>query len=209
MSGYASREYAFSLAEFGRPIFLPASEGWILERPIAQSARCDAMGLYPLLACKAWSCLADDLDALRDSGLVSLVAVTDPFGNYNEALLRRCFPDLMHPFKRHYVVDLAQPFRNQISKHHRYYARKSLEAVQVEYCSDPMKLLDDWVAMYKVLISRHEMMGIQTFSRLAFLQQLAMPNMTVFRVVYKTRTIGAHLWVLNADVAYSHLAAFH
>ena len=209
MSGYASRDYALSFAEFGRPRFLLASEGWILERSIEQSDRCDAMGLYPLFACNAWSRLPDDLDALQDSGLVSLVVVTDPFGDYEEALLHRCFPDLVRSFKQHYVVDLAQAIQNQISKHHRYYARKSLEAVQVEYCPNPMNLLDDWMDMYEVLVSRHQIAGIATFSRLAFAQQLAMPNLTVFRVMHEGRTIGAHLWVLDGDVAYSHLAAFH
>jgi len=113
MSGYASRDYAFSLAEFGRPKCLTASEGWILERPISQSDRCDAMGIYPFLTCNVWSRLPDDLDALQRSKLVSLVAVTDPFGNYDEALLHRCFPDVVRPFKQHYVVDLTQPFRSR------------------------------------------------------------------------------------------------
>lgn len=209
MSGYASQDYAFSLAEFGRPRFLPASEGWILERSIAQTDRCDAMGLYPLFACIAWSKLPDDLDALQDSGLVSLVVVTDPFGDYDEILLHRCFPDLVHPFKRHYMVDLTQPFQDQISKHHVYYTHKALEAVQVEYYDEPVNLLDDWVDMYEVLIRRYRIMGIRAFSRQAFAQQLAMPNIAVFRAVHKGKTVGAHLWVRDGDVAYSHLAAFH
>lgn len=209
MNGYASREYAFSLAEFGRPTFLPASESWILERPIAQTDYSDAIGMYPLFTCNLWSRLPSDLDALQDSGLVSMVAVTDPFGDYNEVLLRRCFTDLVRPFKRHYVVDLAQPFQSQISKHHRYYARRSLEAVRVEYCADPINLLDDWEVIHRVLVNRHQITGIQAFSRLAFEQQLAIPNMTAFRAVHEGRTLGAHLWMLNEDVAYSHLAAFN
>ena len=69
MSGYAGRDYAFSLAEFGRPRFLSASGGWILERPIVQSGRSDAMGIYPFFACNAWAHLPDDLNALQKIGI--------------------------------------------------------------------------------------------------------------------------------------------
>lgn len=198
-----------SLAEFGYPRFLPASESWIQERAIPQSNYFDARGLYPLFVCRKWSNLPTDLDALQETKLVSLVVVTDPFANHDEVLLHRCFPDLVRPFKQHYIVDLTKPYKSQISKHHRYYARKSLEVVQVEVCSKPLKFLDDWVTMYEVLVRRHDIKGVQAFSRLVFERQLSLPDMIVFRAEREGRTLGMHLWIQDLDVAYSHLTAFH
>lgn len=209
MSGYASQRYAISLSEFGQPRFLPMSEGWIQERPIQNSTRKDARAMYPLFSCNKWTHLPQDLDALQDSGLVSLVMVTDPFGDYDENLLHHCFPDLVRPFKRHYLVDMARPFQVQVSKHHRYYTRKSLEKIRVENCTNPVDLLDEWMALYEVLISRHKITGIQTFSRQSFEQQLALPSVTAFCSFLDDRIIGMHLWIRGNDIVYSHLTAFH
>jgi Acetyltransferase (GNAT) domain len=208
MRGYASQGYAASLAEFGALRFLPASGSWIQERAIPHSEYYDARALYPLFACNSWTHLPKDLDELTDSGLVSLVVVTDPFGDYTEDLLRQCFPDLMRPFKQHYIIDYDKPVLNKISKHHRYYARKSLEMVQVEHFSEPLRLLDEWVALYDILVQRHEITGVQAFSRSAFEKQLALPNMTLFHAVYEGQTIGIHLWIQDQDAVYSHLTAF-
>jgi hypothetical protein len=49
----------------------------------------------PLASCGA-SSIAHDL--------VSLVAVTDPFGAYDIELLKGAFRDLIVPFKEHYIV---------------------------------------------------------------------------------------------------------
>ena len=112
MNGYASEGYAISLSEFGQPRFLPMSEGWIQERLIQNSSQKDARAMYPLFSCNKWTHLPQDLDVLQqDSGLVSLVIVTDPFGDYDEGLLHYCFPDLVRPFKRHYLVDMISPFQ--------------------------------------------------------------------------------------------------
>jgi len=209
MRGYASQGYAFSLTDFGEPVLLPASGSYILKQNIPKSERFDARALYPLFACDSWIDLPKDLDELEDSGLVSLVVVTDPFADYGEDLLHHCFPDLMRPFKRHYIVDYSQSFAKKISKHHRYYARKSLNMVEVEYCSKPETFLDEWNALYGNLIQRHRITGLQAFSRSAFEKQLSLPCMTVFRATRKGKTIGMHLWIQDKDTAYSHLTAFN
>src|SRR5579871_6745056 len=72
--GYTHADYAASLTEFGQPRAMPASGGWILERPIAADSRRDGMGCYPLFNCREWRALPDDLQVLgRD--LVSVVMV--------------------------------------------------------------------------------------------------------------------------------------
>src|SRR5438045_5100866 len=91
-TGYAHPQYAASLGEYGAPRLLPRSRGWILERPIPGTDVRDAMGCYPLFACQDWSGLSDDLAEIsRERSLVSVVLVTDPFGEYHEADLHAAF----------------------------------------------------------------------------------------------------------------------
>ncbi|HEX4779105.1 MAG TPA: hypothetical protein VH301_00025, partial [Usitatibacter sp.] len=80
-TGYAHPGYARSLAEFGSPLELAASGGWMLQREIPDGDSRDAMGCYPLLFCRDWGALRADLDAL-EGRLVSVSAVPDPFGEH-------------------------------------------------------------------------------------------------------------------------------
>ena len=179
-----------------------------MERAIADSSYSDAIGCYPLFACSEWNLLERDLDELSP-GLVSLCLVADPFGQHNETLLKGCFPDLVLPFKDHFVVDLTVPIEKTVSKHHKYYARKALQTVEVEYCETPAAYLDDWSELYSNLIDRHKLTGIKAFSRDAFERQLQIPGVALWRAVHKNVTVGAHLWYIQDGVAYSHLAAFN
>jgi hypothetical protein len=204
-SGYLHPDYAASLAEFGRPRHLPAAGGFILERPIAGSDRCDAMGSYPLFSCHDWSRLALDLADLCEE-LIALTLVADPFGPYTPTDLRRCFGDVMIPFKEHFVADLRgrDP---RVSRHHRYYARRSLAKVRVERCDEPPHHLQEWTALYGTLVERHGLRGIRAFSPAAFARQLTIPGLVMFRATFEGSAVGAHLWYVQGDVAYSHLAA--
>jgi hypothetical protein len=207
MNGYLHPRYAWSLAEFGRPRRLPRCGGWILERRIPGLADRDAMGCYPLFACQDWSGLERDLAEIKDEGrIVSLALVTDPFGEYEPAFLLKCFGAVL-PFKDHFVVDLRRSINECVSKHHRYYARKALEKVAVDMCTNPLQFLDEWLSLYATLIERHRLVGIKAFSRLAFARQLSVPGLVVFRAQSQGIPVGAHLWYVQRDVAYSHLAA--
>src|SRR5436190_23288915 len=95
-TGYMHPRYAQSLAEFGSPRHLPRSGGWILEREIPGFPYRDAMGCYPLFACRDWSRLHEDLEELH-SDLVTLTLVADPFGDYDLSTLQHCFGDLVSP----------------------------------------------------------------------------------------------------------------
>lgn len=208
MFAYKHPRYAKSLSDFGIPRELPLCQGWILQRQIPEFPYHDAIGCYPLFACQDWSRLHMDLDGIRDDDLVSITLVTDPFGTYNEAYLQRCFPDLVRPFKEHFVVDLSRPLNEFVTKHHRYYARRALAGVTVETCPDPGQLLDEWVDLYATLSKRHNFNGIKAFSRRAFAMQLSVPGLVVFRAISHGLMVGAHLWYIEGEVAYSHLAAF-
>jgi len=205
--GYSHPAYARSLAEFGAPLPLPASDGWVLKRPIPGSSHHDAMGCYPLFACGNWRRLHLDLDELGD-GLVSLALVTDPFGDFDEGALGQCFPDLVRPFKQHFVADLTRPLDSFVSDHHRRYARKALRELDVERVDDPASALDDWVQLYSALIERHGIDGIQAFSPAAFAEQLGIPGIAAFRARFDNRTVGMTLWYVQGDVGYYHLGAY-
>lgn len=204
VAGYAHPGYAASLSGFGTPRTLPESGGQILERAIPGTPYRDAMSPYPLFVCENWSRLQADL--YDTEGLVSLTAVTDPFGEYDERLLHQCF-DVVRPFKEHFVADLTLPANTIVSKHHRYYARKAQEKVRVEECEDPVRFLDEWKKLYEGLVKRHELSGIKAFSRDAFARQLRVPGLLMFRAVAGAETVGMHLWYVSGGVAYSHLAA--
>ncbi len=162
------------------------------------------MGPYPLFACRDWSRLREDLDGIEN--LVSLTLVTDPFGGYDERLLRQCL-DVIRPFKEHFIADLTFPMDAIISKHHRYYARKALENVIVEECEEPESSLDEWTELYAELANRHGLSGMKAFSRDAFARQLEVPGIVMLRAASGGETVGMHLWYVSGEVAYSHLAA--
>ena len=205
MKGYSHPGYAESLAEFGTPRRLARSGGWILERPLQGFPWRDAMGCYPLFACRDWGHLHSDLEAIG-SELVSLSLVTDPFGNYDPDLLQGCF-DLVIPFKKHYVRALSEPLK--LSRHHLRYSRRAFGNVTVDVCEEPSRFLDEWTELYGELSRRFNIQGIRAFSRAAFEKQLNIPGAILFRALYRGHAVGAHLVFAQDDVCYAHLAGFN
>jgi hypothetical protein len=206
MTGYLHPWYAFSLQGFGAPLELSASGGWLLTRPIPSSDRRDAMGCYPLFCCRHWCHLREDLEANREH-LVTVALVTDPFGDFDESLLRRCF-DRVIPFKVHFVADLTKPIESYTSARHRKYAHRAQRRLCIEVCANPLIHLDRWVELYGALAKKHGITGIRAFSRQAFARQLVVPGMVMFRAVADKETVGLDLWYVQGEVAQGHLAAF-
>lgn len=210
-AGYAHPDYAQALSEFGEPLLLPASQGWILVRSIpdgstAQIGCTDAMGTYPLFACQDWRALPEDLEKISHS-LVSLALVADPFGNYTLDLLRTCFGDILYPFKQHYIVDAHLPPGSSVSAHHRSYARSTLRKVSVWVHPEPTQFVDEWVRLYACLVERHGLRGIKAFSRRAFSAMLELPGLVLLVAQSGDEPLAAHMWFVQGEVAYSHLAA--
>jgi len=205
--GYTNPGYARSLAEFGTPVHLPASGGWLLEREVPGGGGRDAMGCYPLLCCGDWRGLRSDLDAL-EGRLVSVSAVPDPFGDHDETLLREAFGDVVAPFKEHFYTDMARPLEESVSRHHRKYARKALREVQAEVVADPSAYLEEWLALHRWLVALHDASGIRAYSPQAFAAQLALPGAVVVRATHRGVPVGAQLWFQQRDVAYGHVLAF-
>jgi hypothetical protein len=205
-TGYCHRDYAYSLAEFGRPRELPGCGGWILERPIPGYPHRDAMGCYPLFACRDWPRLGADLEGLTGD-LVCVSLVTDPFGEYTAEQLHECFPDRMVAFKRHYVLDLRCRPGAVVRKRARTYAKAALRHLGVEICDSPQSLLDDWIAAYQHLIEKYQLAGIHVFSPRAFMMQMNVPGFVMSRAVHQGATVGMLSWYVQGDVGYAHLVA--
>ena len=210
MPGYENPAYAQSLAEFGTPRELPRSGGWILERAVPGSSFRDAIGSYPLLVCRDWSGLRADLQEVEDRRqLISLGVVPDLFGDHDPALLRECFADVVMPFKEHFITDMRRPLIESVSRHHRKYARKALQQVQVEVVNDAPGYLDEWVELHRNLVARHHAEGIRAYSRRAFSIQLGLPGIVVMRATHCGTPVGAQLWFQHRKVAYGHVLAFN
>jgi hypothetical protein len=204
-AGYLHPAYARSLREFGEPRELPDSGGWILVRSIPGSGFRDAMGPYPLFCCRDWKRLPVDLQQLRGDA-VTLAVVPDPFGGHDLPMLRDTF-SVVRLFKDRFVHELAPGQVQILSKHHRYYVRKALALVEVDVHPEPSAFVEQWVALYGNLVKRHALRGLKAFSASAFAEQLALPGTIVVRARRGGETVGAHIWYLQDDVAYSHLLA--
>jgi hypothetical protein len=204
--GYRDPSYCAALREFGTPTALARSGGWILRRPIFGSPDLDAAGCYPLFSCANWPGLEGDLEVISLE-LISVVLVADPLGAHDQSLLRSLFPDLVRPFKEHYVADLIQPPGAPGSAHHRYYTRWSRRRVQVELENRPGDRLEEWTDLYAGLVRRRSVRGIARFSRSSFESQLRIPGLVMFRALELGVPVGAQLWLTDGPVAYSHLTA--
>jgi hypothetical protein len=208
LTGYTCPSYAASLAEFGRPLALPNSGGFLLERIISGTSDHDAMGPYPLFCCTDWSGLRADFADLNGR-VVTVVLVTDPFGPVDPSALASAFSHGLVPYKEHSVIDLEVPLDQTACPHHRRNARKALRSLTVERVNEPVQLVDRWCGLYAELVARHELTGIACFSRQAFEIQLTTPGLVALRAIDEDGcTVGMLLWYCQGDVGYYHLAAY-
>jgi hypothetical protein len=207
-TGYAHPDYAAALAQFGQPRLLAQSEGWILERTIPGTDYRDAMGCYPIFACRDWSLLKKDLADLGDDELISLVLVADPFGNFTKTILAEIFKDLVAPFKEHFVIDLGERLQEFVEPHHQRNARKALRVIEVEHVASAEVLLNEWSLVYANLIKRHSITGMAAFSHDSFVRQLRVPGIHAFRATREGQTVGINLWYADDEAGYYHLGAY-
>lgn len=206
-TGYLSSDYARSLGGFGEILQLPRSGGALIVRPVpGDGRRRDAIGPYPMLACRDWGELEGDLADVGE-GLVSVVAVCDPFGTRDPALLARTFRDLLRPFKRHFVVELGRDPLQAASSHHRRAMRKAARRVDVERCRSALDHLDDWCDLYDAMAARKDMRGMSSPGRDAFAVQLALPGCIAFRACVGTSLVGMQVWMVHERVACGHFMA--
>jgi hypothetical protein len=206
-TGYLHPAYAASFRDWGEAILLPQSGGYLLAREVLGSGVRDGIGCYPIFTCRKWERLGEDIEALVGS-LVAVSLVTDPFGDFDPAMLARAFPDRCIPFKEHFVADLRTSRNTTVSSHHQRNARRALRHFRVEVCTRPHDFLEDWVRLYQHLIIRRGIIGPQCFSHDIFARQFDVPGFTLLRAVNDGVTAGMTMWYEQGDVAYFHLSAF-
>ena len=207
-TGYQSPGYVASLREFGRPLSLSRTGGFLLERAIPGTDDRDAMGPYPLFCCRDWSALPRDLADL-EGRVVSIVLVTDPFGPDDPTSLADAFSHGLGRYKDHHVIDLRVPLEQSACPHHRRNARWALGRLTVEELAEPVQYLETWCGLYAELIRRHGLRGMSRFSREAFELQFAVPGLVAFRAVDdEGDTVGMLLWYRQGEIGYYHLAAY-
>ena len=194
------------MAEFGEPIALERSGGWLLRRPIPGTSWYDAIAPYPFLVCQDWRALATDLAEL-ESDLVSVSAAPDPFGNYGPDELKAAFPDHLVPFKEHFFADLSVPEVEGVGRKHRKQGERALQNLEVKVCPQPREHLDEWISLFDPVIVRFGLRGMRAFSREAFERHFALPGVTMTRAMLGDRTLAAHVLLQHDGVAYAHLAA--
>jgi hypothetical protein len=207
-AGYASRAYAESLSEFGQVIDLPRCGGSLLAQTIPGDANLDAVGPYPLFACRDSGRLSDDLQSLADR-LVCAYLVTDPFAETTAEQLAQTFPDVCYAYKQHFATDLSRPLESIVDSHHRRNIRKGLKNFEVKRLAGDATTLAAWQSLYDVLIERHAIQGIARFSPASFAKQFAVPGFDCFAAVDATDICGMTLWYVDRGVAYYHLGAYN
>ena len=209
VSGYQHPAYIRSLTEFGEPLALRRSGGWLLRRAIRGTDHQDATGPYPYLVCEDWKALGADLkDLERDThGLVSIAAAPDPFGDYSLTDLQEAFPDRAVLFKQHFSADLHVGIDKIASQHHRREADRASRKLTLEVCDSPIEYLESWNTLFDHAVRRFEIGGIRAFSRRAFEYQLAIPGTTMWIVRRGEEIVAASLTMIHGDVAHAHLLA--
>ncbi len=206
---YQLTEYAHSLAEFGSPLRLPYSQAHVLLRPIPGTEWVDAVGCYPLFACRDAAGLARDLPVLREAGAVSLTLVTDPLGPFEPLILESTFETVARPFKVHYLVDLTGDPERLGSAHHQRDARRSARFAVCEVCENPADHHEQWSRLYDNLIARHGIIGEAKFSPAAFRQQLRLPGVLLVRAVdVERQVLGMQIWFAEGNRGWHHLGAY-
>lgn len=206
-AGYASRQYAESLSEFGTVHQLANSGSWLLLNTIANTGLMDGMGCYPLFSCHDWRALETDLGALKIQ-LVSVRVVADPLCTASPAVLQAAFPDVCYVYKDHFVTDLHTPLEKFISLHHRRNVRKALHSLEVRQANADAEFLATWQSLYGNLICRHGIQGVARFSPAAFARQVNVPGFIAFEARDNNTTCGVTLWYHQGDVAHYHLGAY-
>lgn len=201
---YRDPLYAKAFSDFGTVLHLPKSNGYVLIQDIPGTGYIDAVGCYPLFDCMSWNNLPEDIDDVLNEA-ISLTIVTDPFAGIDLDLYRSTF-DVMYQYKDHYVIDLTRNIDLQMSKHHRYYTRKALENISVEYC-DPSEVLDQWCDFYQNIVRRHKISGMRCFSKDCFEMQFNLEGSVILKATFNGRVLGFHWYLTKGDVVYHHLVA--
>jgi len=199
---YASKIYANAFLPEYQPVYLATAKTHILKRKIPGTEYFDAIGVYPLCPIAENADLEKDFLDLKKDGIISLVLVADPFFQPQLEKLQKFFSSVS-PYKEHYLHDFS--LNNNYSKHHRYEIKKAVKLCETRRLV-LVDHLDEWYMLYRNLMEKHEITGIQGFSRNYFSKICALDPIT-FGAFSEGTLISAHIWFEYNGYIYSHLAA--
>ena len=199
---YSSTIYANSFGSGYEPVYLDNAELYVLKRKIPGTEYYDAMGCYPLTIFGKNLDLQEDFNNLKSHKIISLVGVADPFFCPEPEELKTQF-DHVIPFKEHFINDFS--VESEYSKHHRYEVRKAHKLCKTKTIS-LAEHLKDWYTLYKTLIDKHSIKGIQAFSQDYFSKISELNPITVGAFI-NNELVSAHIWFEYKGYVYSHLAA--
>lgn len=217
--GYQSKQYAYSLKEWGEPIHLPAMNGWVLKQPGVVT------NLYPFFSCRNpinHSCSWNDIEFLkRDKSIKDLVLYTDPLLNTNsfvpysyslaDGFLYKQFSKI-EKNQPHYIVDFSKElvFSHNHWDNIRTFAKSGYEVNQRTLnFINRYDYADHFYELYQNTIKRNNIEGIAKFSRESFRRQLEVPGLVIFEVLDKKTKlpIAIRTFYLQNNDLYFHLAA--
>lgn len=199
---YARIDYAEAFG--GQVLDVPEWQTAVLRRPIPASEWEDALGPYPLCLMGGKADLEAGLERMRAAGLVSVALVTDPVTGPSPAHLSAAFA-LCRPFKRHYLIDRSLG-QDRLPASHRRGRRKALRECEVNAL--PLQSsLGDWERLYRGIIGRHRIAGLQKFSPEYFETLAGMPEVEAFAATLGGEIVSMALWVRSPEVVYYHLGA--
>ena len=159
------------------------------------------------MSCRNPSYLQTDLIRLG-SALVSVVAVLDPLDGQESAMYLDAFPDLLRPFKQHYLVNLDGDFVGVRPGKHRRNVKQARKKVRVEIASRPSEHHAEWVALYRQLIAyRNATSSSADFTEAGLQAQLDLPGMRYYRAMVEDTCVAASLWLDRGDHTVYHLSA--
>lgn len=200
---YTTAQYAQAFTD-NKPLELPHSQRWILQRAIGNTPYNDLLACYPRFPLASLPALEKDLANLTNQQWVTLTLVSDAILIADITLLPSLF-DLARPFKQHYLHSPDKPIA--FSKHHRYEIKQALQHCTIREINFA-DYLEPWCALYQRLVTRHQVTGLLNFNHHYFQQLAAMKNL-ITRGAFDRhhRLIGMHLWFQDNAHLYSHLAA--
>jgi hypothetical protein len=201
---YATLAYARTLSHVGRPIDVPEWGTHVIARELG-GERADAVGPYPLACLASDSDLASGLERLRRERMISVTLVVDALAGPPISSLRDAFL-YSRPFKTHYLVD---PSASQYlpTRHHRQEIRRAAKrGVEVRMVRLP-EILNAWTALYDELKARHEITGVQRFSRDSFDLLARCDGLRTVAAFIGQQLVSCHLWFEHDGSVCSHLAA--
>jgi hypothetical protein len=199
---YASEAYANAFGAPFRAFSVPEWQTSVLLRPIGETGREDAISCYPRTVFPPEARIGEGLARLREAGAVSVALAFDPLS------VPARLTDIFHmarPFKKHFLIDRQQG-APVFSNHHRYEIRRAMRAVTVRKVALGDHL-PRWTDLYRGLVERHGITGIQRFSNDYFAALARLPGLCAYAAVIDDRVVAMSLWVRHGERACSHLAA--